>query len=165
MHFLYVSAETNSTINYDIQPWHIRVTHTMTNSLRRYFTSRLAKFLAISNCLCNDNIFPFPLRKSKGMRSRGWRGTLPLWGEPELPAAWKNKCQWSQGMDKQMIAHTLAGPPQTLVVAMISPSSPPLPWTWMHLSFCNDLAWNSLGENHSSKMLCKVMTLRENLKV
>lgn len=145
MHFLYVSAEPNSIINYNIQPWHIRVTHTMTGSLRRYFTSRLAEFLALSNCPHNENIFPFPSSKSKGMRSGGWRGTLSLWGEPELPAAWKNQCQSSQGMDRLVINHTPACPPQTSVVAMVSPPLLSSPMDLDASQFCNDLAGAAWG--------------------
>lgn len=152
MPFLYVTAKLSSTINYNTQPQHIRVMHTMTNFLRHYFTSRLAEFLALSNSPHNDNIFPFPSKKSNGMRrSGGWGGTLLLWGEPELPACWKNKCQSSQGLDELMISHPLVC--QTSVVAMVSPPAPPLLWTWMHLNFAiiwPGAAWGARG-NHSAK--------------
>lgn len=148
MYFLYVHAEPSSIINYIIQPWHIRVTHTRTNSLRRYFTSRLAESLALSHYPHNENIFPFHLSKSNGIRrSGGWRGTLPLRGDPELPAAWKNQGQSSQGMDELMMSHILARPPQTSVVAMVmvSPPTPSSPIDLDASQFCNDLAWSSLG--------------------
>lgn len=145
MPFLYVSAKLNCIINYDTQPQHIRVTHSMTNSLRCYFISRLAEFLALSNCPHNDNIFPFLSKKSNGMRrSRGWRGTcyeeslsyqMPGGANASHHKGWMNwwsatcrfvhlKLQWCHGQ----------------------PPNPSSPMDLDASQFCNDLAWSSLGE-------------------